>query len=133
MSCISELDYEEEQSSELETLRCIYTDEELTGIHCVARLHTAAVEQLYCCHVCISSQKYRRTLPASKLIYPARMQMAPQVSPVCIQPHSQSMLGLIPVCIQPHSESILGLIPVCIQSHSESYIIKHIYMGQTLL
>ena len=40
MLCISELDYEEEQSSELETLRCIYTDEELTGTHCVARLHT---------------------------------------------------------------------------------------------
>ena len=47
MSCVSEPDYKEEQSSELETLRCIYTDEELTGTHCVARLHTAACEQLH--------------------------------------------------------------------------------------
>ena len=35
MSCVSEPDYKEEQSSELETLRCIYTDEELTGTHTV--------------------------------------------------------------------------------------------------
>ena len=80
MSCVSEPDYKEEQSSELETLRCIYTDEELTGIHCVARLQTAAIEQLHWCHVPISSQKYQKTLPALKSRYPARMQMAPQVS-----------------------------------------------------
>ena len=91
-SCISELDYKEEQSSELETLRCIYTDEELTGTQCVARLHTAAIEQL--CHVCISLQKYRRTLPASKSIYPARMQMAPQVSPASFPVHTWPHSGL---------------------------------------
>ena len=106
--------------------------------HCVARLQTAAIEQLFWCHVPIFSQKYQKTLPVLKSRYPARMQMAPQVShwdsssliKYLTWPHSQSASSLIPSPYSASFQSASGLIP-------SSYLAvlhyqKHLYVGQNL-